>query len=285
MSALAISFGLAAAHPVAATPQDHSRDLRAIEDGERAFGQAFVTGDAAALERLLDPDFVGVGVHGQAAGKADFVRDAKAGPRITSDRVYDLKVVFHGDVAIAQGREAEVGPAPEFKPVWRVFTDTWIKTGGVWRVAAAEDLDPGAPTSADHQQDQADIIALRGQSNRAIAAHDLKAFTPVFADDAVFVWSNGTSAIGKAGLEAFFSRDFADPAFIAYIRTPGAVAVSENGLRAVEHGTWTALKRSEGGETRYGGDYAAHWFKGKDGWRIRGELYVKLRCQGPLCTP
>ncbi len=138
---------------------------------------------------------------------------------------------------------------------------------------------------AGHAQDRAAIMALRAQSNRAIAAHDLAHFTPMFADDAVFVWSNGTSAIGKTGLAQFFARDFADPAFVTYVRTPDTVAVSDQGVRAVEHGTWTALKREARGETRYGGDYAAHWYKTPEGWRVRGELYVKLRCAGPLCTP
>src|SRR5438270_785944 len=78
------------------------------------------------------------------------------------------------------------------------------------------------------------IRAVRGESNRAIAAHDLAAFTPAFKDDAVFVWSNGTTAVGKPALEAFFARDFADPAFVAYVRTPARVAVSWAGVRAVE---------------------------------------------------
>ena len=128
---------------------------------------------------------------------------------------------------------------------------------------------------------RAAIRALREVSNRAIAAHDLVRFTPIFADDAVFVWSNGTSAVGKAALSRSFAEDFADPLFIAYIRTPRQIAISDRGVRAVEHGTWKALKRG----TVYGGDYAAHWFKTDRGWRVHGELYVKLHCKGPLCLP
>jgi uncharacterized protein (TIGR02246 family) len=140
-------------------------------------------------------------------------------------------------------------------------------------------------TGAPFAGDRAEIARLRAVSNQAIAAHDLAAFLPVYAEDAVFVFSNGSSAVGRAGLAAVFAKDFADPAFVTYVRTPGAIAVSDQGVRAVEHGTWTAFKREARGETRYGGDYAAHWFKTPAGWRIRGELYVKLRCAGPLCTP
>ena len=130
----------------------------------------------------------------------------------------------------------------------------------------------------------AEIKDLRAANNRAIAAHDLAAFLPLFADDAGFVVSNGAS-VSKPQMKELFTKDFADPAFVTYVRTPESVSVSDTGVRAVEHGTWTALKRESRGETRYGGDYMAHWFHSQEGWQIRGEIYVKLHCTGPLCTP
>jgi uncharacterized protein (TIGR02246 family) len=272
---------------LAQTPDQAGReaDRRLIVAGEHAWGQAYITGDVATAARLLADDFAGVNPRGATYTKAEVLKDVAETPHDASDAVGPVTVRFYGDAAIAQAHEHEVGPALEFKPVDHVFTDTWVKAGGQWRIVAAEDLDPGAPTLPAYAEDKAAILALRATSNRAIAAHDLAAFTPVFADDAVFVWSNGTSAVGKAGLKAWFAKDFADPAFVTYIRTPETVAISDQGVRAVEHGTWTAIKREPRGETRYGGDYAAHWFKTAEGWRVRGELYVKLRCAGPLCTP
>ena len=260
-------------------------DERVIVAGERAWGQAYVMGDVAAVERLLAEDFLGVDSSGLTYGKAAVLKDVRDGPHGTADAVGPVTVRFYGDTAVAQASEHEIGPAPEYKPAERVFTDTWVKLGGQWRIVAAEDLDPGSPTLPAYAEDQAAIRALRAASNRAIAAHDMAAFTPVFAEDAVFVWSNGTSAVGRAGLAQFFARDFADPAFVTYVRTPRQVAVSAQGARAVEHGTWTAIKREPRGETRYGGDYAAHWARTAQGWQVRGELYVKLHCIGPLCTP
>ena len=155
-----------------------------------------------------------------------------------------------------------------------------------WILAAALLVaSPAMAQPKDAAGDVAAIRSLRAASNKAIADHDMARFTPVFADDALFVWSNGTTAIGKAGLQAFFAKDFADPAFIKYVRTPGKVVVSQSGARAVEHGTWQAFKHNPDGDTRYGGDYAAHWVRKPEGWRIQGELYVKLRCTGSLCTP
>ena len=260
-------------------------DRRIIVDGERAWGQAYVTGDVASVTRLLADDFQGVDKSGRTYDKAEVLKGVRDGPHGTHNEVGPATVRFYGDTAIAQAHEHDVGSAPEYKPAEGVFTDTWVKLGRHWRIVAAEDLDPGSPTLAAFAEDQAAIKALRTASNRAIAAHDLAMFTPMFAEDAVFVWSNGTSASGRAGLAEFFARDFADPAFVAYVRTPARVAISAQGTRAVEHGTWTAIKREPRGETRYGGDYAAHWARGAQGWQVRGELYVKLYCSGPLCTP
>jgi ketosteroid isomerase-like protein len=283
--ALVLALTTAALASATQAQPDRSADRRAIVAGERAWGAAYVTGDRAAVERLLADDFRGVAPSGEAYDKAEVLREAAAAPHSTSDAVEDVTVRFYGDVAIAQAHEHTVGPPPELKPGQTVFTDTWVRRNGRWRIVAAEDLDPGTPNTPDHAADASAIRAVRAASNRAIADHEMARFTPAFADDAVFVWSNGTSAVGKAGLERFFAQDFADPAFDRYVRTPGRVSVAANGVRAVEHGTWTALKHNADGETRYGGDYAAHWMKTPEGWRIKGELYVKLRCEGSLCTP
>jgi uncharacterized protein (TIGR02246 family) len=281
----AVAAGLLSTSAGASPAQGEAAARREIEAGERAWGQAFVRGDVATVQRLLADDFVGVSPGGETYGKAQMLDELRTAPHETSDRIDGLSVRLYGDTAIAQARERVVGPPPELKPSQTVFTDTWIRRAGRWRIVAAEDLDPGAGNMPEHAADAAAIRALRARSNRAIAEHDMAGFTPAFDDDAVFVWSNGTTAIGKAGLMQFFARDFADPAFDRYVRTAARVAVAANGVRAVEHGTWTALKHDAAGQTRYGGDYSAHWMKKDGAWRIQGELYVKLHCEGSLCTP
>jgi uncharacterized protein (TIGR02246 family) len=147
--------------------------------------------------------------------------------------------------------------------------------------AGAAAQTPDAATSFDQRA----ILRLRAENNQAIADHDIKKFSPMFAEDSGFIFSDGRTAVGRAGITAALTADFANPAFVTYVRSPTTITISENGARAVEHGVWTALKREERGETRYGGDYAAHWARTPDGWTVRGELFVKLRCTGPLCTP
>ena len=45
---------------VMATPPAPPADLQTIIDGERAWGQTYVHGDAATIDRLLAADFIGV---------------------------------------------------------------------------------------------------------------------------------------------------------------------------------------------------------------------------------
>jgi len=264
---------------------DRQADRDAISLGERNWTRAYVTGDPSIVASMLNERFRGIRIDGTAYGKAEALEAIHAEPHDSSDEITEFDLQFHGDTAIATVREKDIGAAPEYKPHWRTITDTWVKIDGRWQVVAAEELDPGPPTLAIHAEDAARIRDLRAASNRAIAAHDMAAFLPCYADDAAFVWSDGSSAVGKPGLQARLAHDFADPAFVTYVRTPERVSVSEPGARAVEHGTWTAIKREPRGETRYGGDYMAHWAKAPEGWQIRGEIYVKLRCSGPLCTP
>ena len=139
--AIGLAVALVSSPAAAATPAKAS-DLQTIIDGERAWGQAFVHGDVAEIDRLLADDFIGVDTHGKRYDKAAAMKDVRNGPSLTSDDITNLVVRFYGDTAVAQGDEHEVGPAPDKRVFERVFTDSWVKLNGQWRIVAAEDLDP-----------------------------------------------------------------------------------------------------------------------------------------------
>jgi ketosteroid isomerase-like protein len=256
-----------------------------ITRAEHVLSEAYVTRNDAAVAPLLSDDYRGIFSSGGMSDKAGTLQAIRESSDESAAEIQELDIQFHGDTAIARIHEKDTGAAPDFAPEWRVITDSWVKTRGKWQLIASEELNPGAPTRPEYEPSVGEIKNLRETSNRAIAAHDMAAFLLVFADDSTFVWSNGSSARGKAELQDRLAQDFADPSFVTSVRSPESVSVSDAGVRAVEHGTWTALKREPRGETRYGGDYMAHWFKTPQGWQIRGEVYVKLRCSGPLCTP
>ena len=283
---LAFALGVMALSPApAADTKSGSADRDFIVEGERKLSKAYVTGDTGVLSRLLSDDFRGIGSKGGLYGKTEALEELRKGVDQSGADPTEIDVQIFGDTAIARVRETQTGLAPELKPAWRVITDTWIRRAGKWQVIAAEELNPGVPTLPAYNSAIAEIEALRAATNRAIAAHDPEALLPYFAEDAVFAWGDGSSAVGRAALKADFAEDFSNPLFVTYIRTPETIAISDTGKQAVEHGTWTGLRHEPRGETRSGGDYTAHWLKSPQGWRIQGEVYVKLRCTGPLCEP
>ena len=80
--------------------------------------------------------------------------------------------------------------------------------------------------------------------------------------------------MGRAAIIEAFAGQFADPAFVAYVREMTQVSLDQTGDRAAEHGHWTG--RWNGG-IAMGGDYLAVWRKVVGQWVIERELYVTLR--------
>ena len=112
---------------------------------------------------------MGIGSDGSAYSKAAAIAAVGTLPHNRSDVVDELDVRIYGDTAVVQAREHETGPAPEFHPAERAFTDTWVKHGGEWRIVAAEDLDPGLPNMVRYQGDIAVIKKHRLPVPRTIA--------------------------------------------------------------------------------------------------------------------
>jgi hypothetical protein len=123
---------------------DHERtaDRKEILEGERAWGQAFVTGDDATIERLLASDFKGIDPTGVIYDKSKMLKAVRAGPNSTSNTLGTVLIRFYGDTAIAQGSEHEVGPAPAKVERVSLWTDVWVKQDGHWKIEAAQDVTP-----------------------------------------------------------------------------------------------------------------------------------------------
>ena len=133
---------VASAAPSNAQPRhERSRDERAIIRGEHDWGHAYVTGDVGVVRGLLAEDFRGIDRHGVFYDKARVMRDVQEVPHATSDEVGPITVRFYGDTAIAQAHEYSVGPLPVRKANEHVFTDTWVKIDGRWRIVTAADVD------------------------------------------------------------------------------------------------------------------------------------------------
>ena len=121
---------------------------------------------------------------------------------------------------------------------------------------------------------QTAIRARRKLTNRLIAAHDAPRLRPHFTEDMVLIVGDGDLIQGAQAVVAAFAGQFADPAFVDYVRTPETVEVAADGARAAETGRWVG--RWTGG-VEMSGVYMAAWRCHRGQWQLERELYVTLR--------
>jgi len=133
--------------------------------------------------------------------------------------------------------------------------------------------------------DRTTIFNIRQESNIAILAHSLDGVLANVTDDFVLVGGSSGAHIGKHVVREYFKKGFADPTLVTYVRTPDNVQVAEGNERASERGRWIGIWRGPKGNTLMSGEYQAQWIK-KDGtWLSLAEVYVTLKCSGPVCLP
>jgi ketosteroid isomerase-like protein len=135
-------------------------------------------------------------------------------------------------------------------------------------------------TAAAPAAPEAIIRAERARLNAAIAAHDWEAMMPSFLPDyTIFPGSSGrpfdVTAFGKR-----IGDSFADPTFVAFVRTPERIRISQNGKRASETGHWVGTWRKADGTMRLSGTYLGTWEPVEEGWKLKNEAYVSLACTG-----
>jgi ketosteroid isomerase-like protein len=118
------------------------------------------------------------------------------------------------------------------------------------------------------------VRAKRKLTNRLIAAHDAARLRPHLTDDMLVIVGDGDLIQGADAVVAAFASQFADPAFIAYVRTTDIVELAADGRRAAETGRWVGSWK---GGVEMGGVYMAAWRESRGQWLLERELYVTLR--------
>jgi ketosteroid isomerase-like protein len=118
------------------------------------------------------------------------------------------------------------------------------------------------------------IRAKRKLTNRLIAAHEAPRLRPHMTDDALLIAGDGELIRGADAVVAAFARQFADPAFVTYVRTTEAVELADDGRRAAETGRWVGAWR---GGIEMSGVYLAAWRERRGQWLLERELYVTLK--------
>lgn len=118
------------------------------------------------------------------------------------------------------------------------------------------------------------IRAKRKLTNRLIAAHDAARLRPHLTDDMLLIVGDGDLIQGADAVVAAFRGQFADPAFVAYVRTTDTVEIASDGGRAAETGRWVGAWK---GGVEMSGVYMATWRESRGQWLLERELYVTLQ--------
>ena len=118
------------------------------------------------------------------------------------------------------------------------------------------------------------IRAKRKLTNRLIAARDAARLRPHLADDMMLIVGDGALIQGADAVVAAFAGQFADNAFMAYVRSTDTVELAADGHRAAETGRWVGRWR---GGVEVSGVYLAAWRERHGQWLLERELYITLR--------
>ena len=135
----AFAFGAALSAGAWAAGSDKAADERALRETEAAVCQAFESGDAGTLRKLLDPTFTLTNSRGEMTDlQANLAEVASREPRYDEFRNHGQNVRLYGDAAIITGVTTVKGTANKqpFAADFQ-FTDTYVRHDGKWLLAAS----------------------------------------------------------------------------------------------------------------------------------------------------
>jgi ketosteroid isomerase-like protein len=118
------------------------------------------------------------------------------------------------------------------------------------------------------------IRAKRKLTNRLIAAHEAARLRPHMTEDVLLIVGDGGLIQGADAVIAAFASQFADPGFVAYVRTTDTVDLADGARRAAETGRWVGSWK---GGLEVSGVYMAAWLESRGQWLLQRELYITLK--------
>ena len=93
--------------------------------------------------RFIAEDFIGVSSKARRYSKAEALKEIAESKGVFSTFVATgITVRVYGDAAVAQGTDVWVLADPSKKGGSSLWTDTWIRVQGKWRLVSAQDILP-----------------------------------------------------------------------------------------------------------------------------------------------
>jgi uncharacterized protein (TIGR02246 family) len=125
---------------------------------------------------------------------------------------------------------------------------------------------PGS--AADEKADPAEEKAIRERNEAFVAAFnrgDIKAMAATYAPDADFLSAEGKRVMGRADLEKYFAKGFAEKKGLQLKHSDSSIRFLKPDV-AIDVGTWEITDRADGKAAK--GFYTAVWMKHDGTWLV-----------------
>jgi ketosteroid isomerase-like protein len=135
-------FLVAAALVLFALPASAQSDPAgdAIKQNMAKWVTAFLSKDAATIDRMLAPGYIGTDGTGKRYDKATYLGMIKEGPTYSDWQPGPEQVIQNGDAIVHMGEGSMTATMADGTPgkAHVVWTVTWVKKGGKWVCLAAQ---------------------------------------------------------------------------------------------------------------------------------------------------
>jgi ketosteroid isomerase-like protein len=262
---MASSLTIAAAPSVTAEQQQ-------VLHADRAWADAEIRRDSAALRRMLDDQFIAVYGSGKVVNKEQFIKDVIGGAddSVTSQDLTDVAVIVARDTAVVTELDTARG-AHNGHPYTQSFrlTTTYIKRKGKW-LALAERFGPAADPTAE----EAAIKKADEEWAKTAQSRNVDGWLAFYADDAVIMPPNDIAAYGKEGARKPVSELLALPGLVITWEATN-VEVARSGDIGYLTGEYLVAFKNDHGQTATDrGKLLQVWRKQPDGsWKCIADTW------------
>ena len=139
---------------------------QALKDVEHQWLDAVKSHDSAALNRILDDQFISTGDDGQVFNKSQFIAAAAAAIKLESYNFDEMNIRIFGDTAVVSGLlTARLSVAGKDSSGAFRYTDTFVRRLGRWRAVASHSTRmPPQPITTASGLKYIDLIVGTGPS-------------------------------------------------------------------------------------------------------------------------
>lgn len=136
--------------------------------------------------------------------------------------------------------------------------------------------------STDLNLDEDAIRTARASSNLAIVNKDIDGIAASWANDILVLSSTSAHLVGARANRHYYLAQFTRRPDTLWVRTPTVISVLQAWNMALEEGDWVGSWTDPDGPVELRGRYTAQWRRLSGTWRIQGEIYVPVSCDGGL---